>query len=67
MENEKISKDEIKDLILKQGLSLNDVIDVVCELNGFVGVGYISFGDQIGGYIRDKAKSGASAEAWLNS
>lgn len=64
----KITPDEIKRLILDRNLLLTDVIDVVCELNGFLGVGYITFGEQIGGYIKAKAaKSGASQEAWLNS
>lgn len=63
-----ITKDEIKDLVLRRSLTLTNVIDVVCELNGFVGVGYITFGDQIGEYIKDKARTtGLSAEAWMNS
>lgn len=60
-----ITKDEIKDLICRRGLSLTDVIDVVCELNGFVGVGLISFGDQIAGYIKGKIEK-RSTESWLN-
>ncbi len=58
---------EIKALIQERGLTLTDMIDVVCELNGFIGVGYITFGDQIGEYIKAKARKGFSAEAWLNS
>lgn len=63
----RMTKERIKRYILEDGLSLTDMIDVVCDLNGFVGVGYLTFGDQIGEYIRAKAKSRRSLESWLNS
>lgn len=47
--DEKITHEEIKDLILQRGLIIEDVIDAVCDLQGRIGVGYISLGD----YLRD--------------
>lgn len=64
---ENITKEEIKELIFKRGLTLTDVIDVVCELNGFVGVGYITFGEQIGGYIKNKAAENFNYERFMNN
>ncbi len=61
-----ITKDEIKSQILNRSLTLTDVIDVVCELNGFVGVGYITFADQIRDYIRDKSKTRISRERLMS-
>lgn len=60
------TKEEIQELILKRGLTLTQVIDVVCELNGFVGVGYITFAEQIAEYIKGKIEK-RSAEHFLNT
>lgn len=51
--DEKITKEEIEKLILERGLTVTDVIDVVIDLNGIVGVGFISFAAQISEYIRE--------------
>ena len=56
MKQEKITKQEIETLILERGLTLTDVIDVVIELNGFVGVGFIAFADSISNYIKETPK-----------
>ncbi len=56
MQKEKITKQEIETLILECGLALTDVIDVVVELNGFVGVGFIAFADSISDYIKETPK-----------
>lgn len=53
---EKITKEEIKNLILERGLTVTDVIDVVIDLNGIVGVGFISFAESISEYIRETPK-----------
>ncbi len=59
-----MTKEEIEKLIHEKGLTLTDVIDVVTELNGFVGVGFISFADDISNYIRQtpERKSNAHTE-----
>jgi hypothetical protein len=49
-----MDKEEIKKLILEQGLTVTDVIDVVVELNGFVGVGLITLGDNFRDYCHNK-------------
>lgn len=56
MKQEKITKQEIETLILERGLTLTDVIDVVVELNGFVGVGFITFANSISDYIKETPK-----------
>ena len=61
MENEKI-----KELILNEGLTITDVIDAVVELNGFVGVGLITLGDQLKEYCESKIQK-RSVEYWMNS
>lgn len=49
-----MNKKEIKRLILEEGLELTDVIDVVIEINGIIGVGLITLSEQIKDYIRKK-------------
>ncbi len=49
-----MKKEKIKKLILEEGLTITDVIDVVVEMNGFVGVGLISLGDGLKKYVYDK-------------
>ncbi len=56
MKQEKITKQQIETLILERGLTLTDVIDVVSELNGFVGGGFIAFADSISDYIKETPK-----------
>lgn len=51
--DEKITKEEIEKLILERGLTVTDVIDAVIDLNGIVGVGFISFAESISEYIRE--------------
>lgn len=53
-----ITKEEIKELILKRGLQMTDVIDCVVELNGYVGVGLITLADGVSEYIYDKIRRG---------
>lgn len=45
--------------LLKDGeLTLTDVIDAVIELNGIIGVGLITLGDDMGQYIKDYVYTG---------
>jgi len=47
-------KKELTKLVETGEITLTDVIDVVVELNGFIGVGLISFGEELDRYVRDK-------------
>tara|TARA_R110000868_G_scaffold106690_2_gene292413 strand:+ start:1667 stop:1858 length:192 start_codon:yes stop_codon:yes gene_type:complete len=55
-----ITKEEINALILERGLTLTAMIDQVIELNGFVGVGLISLGDNLKEYTYGKIKQQSS-------
>ena len=55
-EDEPITHEEIKDLILNRGLELDKVIDAVIEINGFIGVGLITLGDSLKEYVHNKIK-----------
>jgi len=46
----------IKQLVLNGNLDLQQLIDIVIELNGFIGVGLISFGDNLKDYCYNKIK-----------
>ena len=52
-----MKKEDIKKLVLEEGLTITDVIDVVIELNGFIGVGLISLGDQLKTYVYSKIRN----------
>jgi len=49
-----MDKEEIKRLVKEEGLTITDLIDVVVELNGFIGVGLISLGENLKEYVQDK-------------
>lgn len=49
-----MDKKKIKKLVLEEGLTITDLIDVVVEMNGLVGVGLISLGDNLKQYCTDK-------------
>lgn len=51
-----MKKEEVEKLILEKGLTLADVIDVVIELNGVIGVGLITLAEEISDYIRETPK-----------
>ena len=51
-----ISMTEIDSLIVNNDLTLSKVIDRVIELNGIVGVGLISLGDDLQRYVHNKIK-----------
>ena len=51
MENE-----EIKRLIEEEGLTLEKVIDVVIDINGIIGVGLVTLGDDLNEYCLTKIK-----------
>ena len=55
-----LTGDDIQKLIREQGLTVTAVIDAVIELNGFVGVGLISLGDDLQAYCRNKIKKRAA-------
>tara|TARA_R100000234_G_scaffold81192_2_gene51020 strand:+ start:844 stop:999 length:156 start_codon:yes stop_codon:yes gene_type:complete len=46
-----MDKEKIKDLVLNEGLTISDLIDVVIDLNGIIGVGLIRLGDDIKDYL----------------
>lgn len=49
-----MSKAELTKLVESGEITLTDVIDVVVELNGFIGVGLISLGEGLDKYVKDK-------------
>lgn len=49
-----MTKEEIKKLVLEKGLTIADVIDVVVEINGIIGVGLITLGDQLKDHCTNK-------------
>jgi hypothetical protein len=49
MKNEKV-----KQLITEKDLKLEQVLDAIIELNGLVGVGLITLGDDIKTYLHSK-------------
>jgi len=53
---EKLQKNQIEKLVLENGLTITDLIDVVVEINGIIGVGLISLGDSIQSYCHSKIK-----------
>jgi len=54
--NIKISKQQLKELLIQNKFTLTDVIDCVIELNGLIGVGLITLSEGIDEYIRNKNK-----------
>ena len=46
-----MTRQAIIQLLIDNDLTLTDVIDAVIEVNGFIGVGLITLGDQIQQYI----------------
>lgn len=51
-----MDKEQIKELIEKEDLTLTDVIDTVVEMNGIIGVGLISLGSNLRDYCHNKTK-----------
>ena len=49
-----MTKQELTELVKSEQVTVTDVIDIVIELNGFVGVGLISLGEDIEKYIVGK-------------
>tara|TARA_R110002020_G_scaffold206695_1_gene412009 strand:- start:481 stop:645 length:165 start_codon:yes stop_codon:yes gene_type:complete len=49
-----MTKQELTELIASEEIELSDVIDIVIELNGIIGVGLISFGEACQEYINGK-------------
>lgn len=45
-----MKNEEVKKLVEEQGLTITDVIDAVIELNGIIGVGLITLGEQLSNY-----------------
>ena len=48
-----MTKQEIKKLVETEGLTITDVIKVVVEINGIIGVGLITLGDQLKQFTYD--------------
>ena len=55
-----MNKDKIKELVLNEELTITDVIDVVVELNGIIGVGLITLGKDLDEYVRSKINKNIS-------
>ena len=51
-----MNKNKIKKLVKEEGLDLYDLIDVIVDINAFIGVGLISLGDSLQEYCHDKIK-----------
>ncbi len=49
-----MDKEELKKLILEKGLTITDLIDIIVELNGIIGVGLITLGEQLNEYCKSK-------------
>lgn len=47
-----LTKEEIKELLIAERLTLTDVIDAVIEINGIIGVGLITLSDRVSRHIR---------------
>ena len=55
--NKDITKDEIKELMLEHGLNIEDVLEVLIEANGIIGVGLISLANNISDHIKEQIRS----------
>jgi hypothetical protein len=55
-----MDKKLIEKLILEQDLIVEEVIDVVIEINGIIGVGLISLGDALQEYVHNKINKRSS-------
>lgn len=49
-----MEKEQIKKLILKNDLTITDVIDAAIELNAIIGVGLVSLGSGLNEYCLSK-------------
>jgi hypothetical protein len=49
---EPITKEEIKALLIDRKMEISDVIDVVVEINGIIGVGLITLGEGLKDYTQ---------------
>tara|TARA_R100000306_G_scaffold34954_1_gene35883 strand:+ start:299 stop:457 length:159 start_codon:yes stop_codon:yes gene_type:complete len=49
-----MDKNELRQLIESEQITLSDVIDIVIEINSLIGVGLISLGDDVREYIYNK-------------
>jgi len=54
------------DFLLESGISLNEVIDVVIKSNGLIGVGLVSFKEELNSHIDNHYRSKFSKEALLS-
>jgi hypothetical protein len=52
-----ITQEEILELLLKRGLTIEKVIDAVVDVNGIIGVGLISLGDKLQDYVHYHPKA----------
>ena len=54
IDNKEITTDQIKQLMIENNLTITKCIDVAIQLNGIVGVGLITLGDQLKEYTHNK-------------
>jgi hypothetical protein len=52
-----MDKEVIKKLVIEDGLTITSLIDTVIELNGIIGVGLISLGNDLNDYCITKSKT----------
>ncbi len=57
-ETKDITKSEIESMMINQGLTITNMIDVVVDLNALIGVGLIRLGDDLKQYCYDKIDGG---------
>ena len=53
----RFDKEQLKQFILKGKLTITDVIDMVIDINGIIGVGLITLGEQLHDYCTNKIKT----------
>jgi hypothetical protein len=51
-----MKQEEIKKLVLENGLTITDLIDAVIDLNGIIGVGLITLGTDLNEYCISKIR-----------
>jgi len=51
-----MERSKIIDLVINEGLTIEDIIDTVIEINGIIGVGLISLGEHLNNYCKSNIK-----------
>ena len=59
-----MKEDRIRELIIKEGLDMQKLIDVVVDINGIIGVGIIRLADDTHEYIMSKLNTNKRNRKW---